>query len=49
MGLWSLEIKSDNLKMPRACPVEFRVCGYCSDERETPRDKPVASGNRSAR
>src|SRR5262245_32022916 len=50
---WSLTFAATStaalLKMPRACPVEFHVCGYCSDERETPRDKPVASENRAAR
>src|SRR5215510_14771362 len=28
VGLWSLEIKSDHLKMPRPCAVEFHVCDY---------------------
>ena len=41
--LLSLKIKSDHLKMPRPCAVEFHAGGSCSDERETPRDKPVAS------
>ena len=26
--LWSLKIKSDHLKMPRPCAVEFHVGGY---------------------
>jgi hypothetical protein len=31
------------LLMPRACPVEIHVESYSSAQRESPRDKPVAS------
>jgi hypothetical protein len=34
--------------MPRACPVEIHVRGYSSDERESPRDKPVASSRENS-
>jgi hypothetical protein len=54
---WSLTLAATAatalIKMPRPCAVEFHVGGYCSNERETPRDcsneretpreKPVAS------
>src|SRR5262245_5438568 len=46
---WSLRLAATSttalLKMPRACPVESHVDAYRSIERETPGDKPVASGN----
>jgi len=35
--------------MPRACPVERSRSELISSERETPRDKPVASGDLSFR
>jgi hypothetical protein len=31
VGLWSLRIKSNRLKMPRPCAVEFHVGGYNSN------------------
>ncbi len=41
----ALTVEADHLETPRACPVASHVGGYCSYKRETPRDKPVASGN----
>jgi hypothetical protein len=32
-------------RMPRPRAVEIHVYYLCGDERETPRDEPVASGN----
>jgi hypothetical protein len=44
---WSLTLAATNgqpdFQMPRACPVEFHARCYNSCQRETPRDKPVAS------
>lgn len=40
---WLLQPRLAVFKMPRACPVESHVASYSSGERETPRDKPVAS------
>ncbi len=38
-----LQKAAKHSEMPRACPVESHVASYSSGERETPRDKPVAS------
>jgi hypothetical protein len=48
LAQWSLHVRcyqnlKTNLKMPRACPVESSRLKLYSSERESPRDKPVAS------
>jgi hypothetical protein len=44
---WSFTLVATNeqpdFQTPRACPVELHARRYGSHERETPRDKPVAS------